>query len=257
MSEHYTQGRQGQGSRRRKGHYNKHNRKPRVFKEERVVAKKTSWLSRILGFFGIGTKSKPVAPKSTTQKNKRGEQKGERTRQGNKQNKAKGSIRERIPTNPPTRNARLHVGNLSYEATESELEDLFKGFGAVRSVTVIYNRRTYRSKGYAFIEMRYLEDAQKAAEVLHGQPFMGRELIVSAADDKPEEREPREKTEETSLDTEEQQEETSTTQPLDPGPESFAKNDDICEPVESTFTEEVVFKATPKAAEAPEEEPKA
>ncbi|MBQ7023599.1 MAG: RNA-binding protein, partial [Akkermansia sp.] len=85
-----------------------------------------------------------------------------------------------------TRNARLYVGNLSYEATESELEDLFKGFGNVRSVEIIYNPRTYKSKGYAFIEMFQLDDARRAAEVLHGQPFMGRELMVSAASERPE-----------------------------------------------------------------------
>ena len=86
----------------------------------------------------------------------------------------------------PTRNGRLYVGNLSYEATEAELEDLFKGFGNVRSVEIIYNPRTYKSKGYAFVEMQLLEDAQRAAEVLHGQPFMGRELMVSAASERPE-----------------------------------------------------------------------
>ena len=84
----------------------------------------------------------------------------------------------------PTRNGRLYVGNLSYEATEAELEDLFKGFGNVRSVEIIYNPRTYKSKGYAFVEMQMLEDAQRAAEVLHGQPFMGRELMVSAASER-------------------------------------------------------------------------
>ena len=89
--------------------------------------------------------------------------------------------KRRATSTLPTRNARLYVGNLSYEATESELEDLFKGFGNVRSVEIIYNPRTYKSKGYAFVEMQLLEDAQRAAEVLHGQPFMGRELMVSAA----------------------------------------------------------------------------
>ena len=92
--------------------------------------------------------------------------------------------RRRATSVPPTRNARLYVGNLSYEASESELEDLFKGFGDVRSVEIIYNNRTYKSKGYAFVEMRKLEDAQRAAEILHGQPFMGRELMVSAASEK-------------------------------------------------------------------------
>ena len=59
----------------------------------------------------------------------------------------------------------------------------------MRSVEIIYNPRTYKSKGYAFVEMQMLEDAQRASEVLHGQPFMGRELMVSAASERPEQTE--------------------------------------------------------------------
>jgi hypothetical protein len=76
---------------------------------------------------------------------------------------------------------RLYVGNLSYDATESDLEDLFKGFGSVRSVEIVYNRRTHVSKGYAFVELHHLDDAKRAVEVLHDQPFMGRKLIVNSA----------------------------------------------------------------------------
>ena len=76
---------------------------------------------------------------------------------------------------------RLYVGNLSYEATESDLEELLKGFGSVRSVEIVYNRRTHVSKGYAFVEMHHLDDAKRAVEVLHDQPFMGRKLTVNSA----------------------------------------------------------------------------
>ncbi len=183
MSEHQTQGRQGQGSRRRKN-YNRHPRRPRVPREE-VKAPKLTFFQRLLGFFGLGPK-KDAQKNAKNGRNQRPDQKNQQNRnpRNKKQGGGKTGVRERIPSTPPTRNARLHVGNLSYEATESELEELFKGFGAVKNVTVIYNRRTYKSKGYAFVEMRYMEDACKAAEVLHGQPFMGRELMVSAADDK-------------------------------------------------------------------------
>ena len=80
--------------------------------------------------------------------------------------------------------SRLYVGNLSYEATESDLEELFKGVGTVRSVEVIYNRNTHRSKGYAFVEMIHMDEAKRAVEVLHDQPFMGRKLLVSGAKSK-------------------------------------------------------------------------
>lgn len=150
--------------------------------------KKPSLLSRILSFFGFGKKNKP---ESNYKKHDKGSkntppQKVRIAKTNNRGGNPAAKGRRRATSTPPTKNARLYVGNLSYEATEAELEDLFKGFGNVKSVEVIYNPRTYKSKGYAFVEMQKLEDAQKAAEVLHGQPFMGRELMVSAASERQE-----------------------------------------------------------------------
>lgn len=192
MAEHHTQGRQGQGARR---HRNRNNqgrpRRHRMPRPESAPKKKPSLLQRILGFFGFGKKKddkkndrkeeRKPAPQNVRVAKGRGEQ------QNNKGgNPAARNGKRRATSVPPTRNARLYVGNLSYEATESELEDLFKGFGHVRSVEIIYNTRTYKSKGYAFVEMVRMEDACKAAEVLHGQPFMGREMMVSAASERQE-----------------------------------------------------------------------
>lgn len=156
---------------------------------ESMPARKPSLLQRILGFFGFGKKKKEEVPVKREKKNRNNPPQKVRVAKTNHSggNPAAGNKgRRRATSTPPTRNARLYVGNLSYEATESELEDLFKGFGNVRSVEIIYNPRTYKSKGYAFVEMYQLDDARKAAEVLHGQPFMGRELMVSAASERPE-----------------------------------------------------------------------
>ncbi len=76
---------------------------------------------------------------------------------------------------------RVYVGNLSYEANEEDLKELFKGVGGVRSVEIVYNRSTHRSKGYGFIEMLHQDEAVRAVEVLHDQHFMGRKLVVSGA----------------------------------------------------------------------------
>ena len=76
---------------------------------------------------------------------------------------------------------RLYVGNLSYDATEYDLEELFKGVGAVRKVELVYNRHTHKSKGYGFVNMANMEEAERAVEVLHDQPFMGRKMIVNGA----------------------------------------------------------------------------
>lgn len=189
MAEHYTKGRQGQGARRRgkSNHRHRHQRMPRP---EAAPVSKPSFVERVLSFFGFRKKDAAQEGKG---------KKGKLAKTGNKQpqkvrvvktnnrggNPATKGGRRRTTSTPPTDKARLYVGNLSYEATESELEDLFKGFGSVRSVEIIYNSRTYKSKGYAFVEMCQLDDARRAAEVLHGQPFMGRELMVSAASDRP------------------------------------------------------------------------
>ncbi len=156
--------------------------------------KKPSLVERVLRFFGLGKKDEVAKGKHPKGKGDKPQQQENRPprktriakgRANEGGNPAARSERRRATSTPPTRNARLYVGNLSYEASESELEDLFKGFGHVRSVEIIYNPRTYKSKGYAFVEMCHLKDAQQAAEVLHGQPFMGRELMVSAASERP------------------------------------------------------------------------
>ncbi|MFM2197381.1 MAG: hypothetical protein RLZZ505_813 [Verrucomicrobiota bacterium] len=78
-------------------------------------------------------------------------------------------------------NRRVYVGNLSYDVTESDLEELFKGVGAVRRIEIVYNRNTHRSKGYGFVEMLDIDEAKRTVEVLHDQFFMGRKLTVSGA----------------------------------------------------------------------------
>ena len=191
MAEHYTQGRQGQGARRRRN--NKGRPYRRRMPRQEQPAPKPSLLQRILSFFGFGKKKDAAKKENVRVAKGRSNQGGNPAARQEKQRRRPASV-------SPTRNARLYVGNLSYEASEAELEDLFKGFGNVRSVEIIYNTRTYKSKGYAFVEMQKLEDAQRAAEVLHGQPFMGRELMVSAASERPETPEkPEEKPAETAV----------------------------------------------------------
>jgi RNA recognition motif-containing protein len=76
---------------------------------------------------------------------------------------------------------RLYVGNLSYDATESDLFELFNGVGKVRNAEVVVNSRTQRSKGFAFITMADVEEAKRAVAELHGKEFMGRPLQLSGA----------------------------------------------------------------------------
>ncbi len=76
---------------------------------------------------------------------------------------------------------RLFVGNLSYQTTEEELRQLFSGVANVSSVSLISERDTGRSKGFAFVEMASPEDAQKAIDELNGKSLDGRTIRVDLA----------------------------------------------------------------------------
>jgi RNA recognition motif-containing protein len=121
---------------------------------------------RILAFFGI----KPKQSKSTPEKSRE-------NRKSDKVTEKKVRVTQKVEVT----SGRLYIGNLSYETTEYDLEDLFKGNGPVKSVEIIYNRHTHKSKGYGFVEMLKIEDAKRAIDVHHDQPFMGRMLIVNGA----------------------------------------------------------------------------
>jgi RNA recognition motif-containing protein len=78
-------------------------------------------------------------------------------------------------------NRRLYVGNLPYEITETDLQGLFEGVGAVASINVMRDRETGRARGFAFVEMASEADAQNAIDKLHDRPFGGRTLTVNEA----------------------------------------------------------------------------
>ena len=73
------------------------------------------------------------------------------------------------------------MGNLAYEAAESDLFDLFSKIGAVKNVEVAMDRRANRSKGFGFVEMETLDTAKQAAEKLNRTDFLGRQIVVSGA----------------------------------------------------------------------------
>lgn len=75
---------------------------------------------------------------------------------------------------------KLYVGNLSFQTTEDELENLFAQIGGVESVRIITDRDTGRSRGFGFVEMGD-GDADKAIEQLNGNEFDGRALTVNEA----------------------------------------------------------------------------
>ena len=76
---------------------------------------------------------------------------------------------------------KLYVGNLSYETTDSDLQNLFEPHGTVQSAQVIMDRDAGRSKGFGFVEMDSDQQAQAAIAALNGHEANGRTLTVNEA----------------------------------------------------------------------------
>ena len=76
---------------------------------------------------------------------------------------------------------KLYVGNLSFQTSSNDLQELFAGVGTVESATVVEDRETGRSRGFGFVEMSVPEEAKKAIEQFDGKEVNGRSLKVNAA----------------------------------------------------------------------------
>src|SRR5881396_3432194 len=77
--------------------------------------------------------------------------------------------------------AKLFVGNLSFQATEEDLRELFAQSGTVESVRIVTDQFTGRPRGFGFVEMSTKEEATKAIEMLNGRLFRDRNLVVDEA----------------------------------------------------------------------------
>lgn len=76
---------------------------------------------------------------------------------------------------------KLYVGNLGYDVTSNDLEQMFAAHGTVKSAQVITDRDTGRSKGFAFVEMGADQEAQAAIAALNGKDVAGRSMTVNEA----------------------------------------------------------------------------
>ena len=156
QSMHYSGRRSRRGRRKRSGRAGAPNPNPKP-------PKPTFW-QRVIAFFKGPQEEAPPKPPE---------------RQG--QN---GATKEKISRKPElveVTSPKLYVGNLSFDATESDLFDLFNGVGQVRNAEVVCHKYTQRSKGFAFVQMTTLEEARRAVKELHDKEFLGRKLVVSGA----------------------------------------------------------------------------
>ncbi len=76
---------------------------------------------------------------------------------------------------------KLYVGNLSYDVTSEDLQNLFAAYGTIQSAQVISDKFSGQSKGFGFVEMGSDQEAQAAINALNGQQHEGRSLTVNEA----------------------------------------------------------------------------
>lgn len=154
----------GRGSRHQRGRSRRRGGRLRHQGPRSQPPKKTFW-QRIAAFFGGGQPARrplPASPNGSHQ-----------------QQPQQRSLRK--PEAVEVTSPRLYVGNLSFDATESDLFELFNGVGHVHNAEVVSYRHNQRSKGFAFVQMQTIDEARRAVEELHDKEFLGRKLVVSGA----------------------------------------------------------------------------
>lgn len=148
--------------------------------QPRPAKKKTLW-QKVLSIFGLGesapakTQSRPASTTASASREREERPAAEPAPRPERK------FTSRKPEQIEVTSSRIYVGNLSFDATESDLSELFSGIGLVQNVEVVSNRHTQRSKGFAFVQMQTVDEAKRAVEQLHDQEYMGRKLVVSGA----------------------------------------------------------------------------
>ncbi len=142
--------------------------------------RKKSLIEKIIGFF-VPEKPAPVRAKRTAPAGAAAASREEKAPRAERASRTERPTGMRKPELVEVTSARLYVGNLSFDAAESDLFDLFNGVGLVQNVEVVTNRHTMKSKGFAFVQMQTVDEAKRAVTELHDKDYMGRKLVVSGA----------------------------------------------------------------------------
>ncbi|MEP6603482.1 MAG: RNA-binding protein [Spartobacteria bacterium] len=132
--------------------------------------KKTFWQRLMASLFGNGESARKPAPSRNGSQEPRQQPREQPPRP-----------QARKPEPIEVTSPRLYVGNLSFDATESDLFELFAGVGQVQNAEVVTYRHNQRSKGFAFVSMQTVDEAKRAVDELHDKEFLGRKLVVSGA----------------------------------------------------------------------------
>jgi len=183
------------GRRRRGGRRRSSNRRDEPRGETRTApatAKQPTVWQKIVAFFtgksksnGSSANAQPARKYPTYEP--RSQQQHKRFEDGAPSTQTSESPRpSRKPEAVEVTTAKLYVGNLSFDAGESDLFDLFNGVGKVQTAEIVAHRETEKSKGFGFVTMNSIEEAKRAVSELHDKEFMGRKLVVSGAKTPPE-----------------------------------------------------------------------
>ena len=78
-------------------------------------------------------------------------------------------------------NTKMYVGNLAYDANDTDIRELFEAHGSVTDVFIVKDRESGRPRGFAFVSMGTKEEMDAAIEALNGSEFMGRNLAINEA----------------------------------------------------------------------------
>jgi hypothetical protein len=167
-------------------------RGPRSNPAPAAPQKKSLW-QKIVSLFGGKAKPSESPSKSRpvyTPRFQEGGEKRETRPERSRDNGPRPPREERAPREPrevrkpeavEVTTPKLYIGNLSFDATESDLSNLFNGVGIVVSAEIVTHKQTEKSKGFGFVTMSSVDEAKRAVDVLHDKDFMGRKLVVSGA----------------------------------------------------------------------------
>lgn len=182
-----------QGSRRRRGGRSRNSSsRPRsssdTFHVKREPRKPAGFWDKVKQFFGLGPAPKTSSSNGHERRTSREDSSRDSQNRAPREQREPSQPREqraprepRKPENVEVTTPRLYIGNLSYDAGESDLFELFSGVGTVANVEIITNKHTQRSKGFGFVQMNSVSEAKRAVEELHDKDYMGRKLVVSGA----------------------------------------------------------------------------
>lgn len=174
--------RRGGGRRQERSHRSSRSPQQQQQQQDKPVKKETSLISKIIGFF-TGKKAEPERPARVERERRPRSTENDSSERAPRERSSRSErpIGMRTPEVVEVTSPRLYVGNLSFDAAESDLFDLFNGVGSVQNVEIVVNRHTMRSKGFAFIQMQSVDEAKRAVSELHDKEFMSRKLVVSGA----------------------------------------------------------------------------